>query len=468
MATVLKFDGATPAPGIKVSFSIKQNQSGASLERTHSETLSDGTATAVYKAGNTPGVDIIEVKAGGAKGSITFNVAGGGQVVSTVIVAADPGDVDLGGYSSITVEGRTFDDFPAVGSQVDFSFQVNNSNGVFIHENQSRQQVTRHLDSQGRAVVTYQAGNRSGVDVILVDFPQVPDMSETISINVGQGKTLGEISLQGFKLADPNEWVIRAVVRDRDGNPASDIGVNFNAENGVLDENFVETNINGVAEVTLTTYGRATVEALVENIRQQVTVSVSDYIVPGSLELDVPNSTDEVPVSIRALVRDAQGFPLFGVPVSFYTNKGTFISGDMYSDSVTVETDANGIAQILLSAGTSGTARITANIGNISVSRTISIIFPVDPVEPDDLVITTAAAAAGTVGQSYSFRLRATGGTTPYTWFAVGLLPAGLNLDQTGLISGTPTQIGEFEFDVMVVDARDESDLRAIKMVIAD
>lgn len=43
------------------------------------------------------------------------------------------------------------------------------------------------------------------------------------------------------------------------------------------------------------------------------------------------------------------------------------------------------------------------------------------------------------VGTAYSFQLTATGGTTPIVFTLVTVLPPGLTMDDTGLISGTPT-----------------------------
>jgi Putative Ig domain len=56
------------------------------------------------------------------------------------------------------------------------------------------------------------------------------------------------------------------------------------------------------------------------------------------------------------------------------------------------------------------------------------------------LAITTTTLPSGSVGASYTATLRATGGTTPYTWsLASGTLPAGLSLNSsTGVISGVP------------------------------
>lgn len=68
--------------------------------------------------------------------------------------------------------------------------------------------------------------------------------------------------------------------------------------------------------------------------------------------------------------------------------------------------------------------------------------------------ITTNVLPTATVGQPYSATLQASGGLAPYTWsLNDGLLPTGLSLSPSGLISGTPVSTGSFKFDVLVTDA---------------
>lgn len=61
----------------------------------------------------------------------------------------------------------------------------------------------------------------------------------------------------------------------------------------------------------------------------------------------------------------------------------------------------------------------------------------------------------GTVGQPYSVALTATGGTAPFSWVATAGLPPGLTINaSTGLITGTPTTAGLFNFGVQVSDSK--------------
>jgi C1A family cysteine protease len=70
------------------------------------------------------------------------------------------------------------------------------------------------------------------------------------------------------------------------------------------------------------------------------------------------------------------------------------------------------------------------------------------------LEINTTALPDGELGEAYTATLEATGGKTPYTWNATGL-PDGLNCSAVGVISGTPTEDGDFTVTVNVTDSFD-------------
>ena len=92
----------------------------------------------------------------------------------------------------------------------------------------------------------------------------------------------------------------------------------------------------------------------------------------------------------------------------------------------------------------------------------ISISAAVSPLE-----ITTTSLLAGKEGIGYSATLAAAGGTTPYAWTWSGTLPGGLNLDTAGVISGTPTAAGSYDFTVQVDDSDSQVDTQALSISIS-
>jgi FtsP/CotA-like multicopper oxidase with cupredoxin domain len=81
------------------------------------------------------------------------------------------------------------------------------------------------------------------------------------------------------------------------------------------------------------------------------------------------------------------------------------------------------------------------------------------------LTITTTSLPNGQLGVAYSQTLAASGGPTPYTWsLSAGALPGGLTLSTAGLISGTPTNSGTFNFTVRVADAGGGTATRALSI----
>ncbi len=75
---------------------------------------------------------------------------------------------------------------------------------------------------------------------------------------------------------------------------------------------------------------------------------------------------------------------------------------------------------------------------------------------------------AGIPGVFYQHAFPVTGGIPPYTWAIVdGALPPGLTLDaDTGIVTGTPTLKGVYEFTVQVTDSNGQTAIVACSIKI--
>lgn len=82
--------------------------------------------------------------------------------------------------------------------------------------------------------------------------------------------------------------------------------------------------------------------------------------------------------------------------------------------------------------------------------------YQIEPVPPPVVppAIITTTLPGGVQGQAYQTTLAASGGTPPLVWkLYSGSLPTGLNLNTSGTVSGTPTQIGNYTFTVVTTDS---------------
>ncbi len=97
------------------------------------------------------------------------------------------------------------------------------------------------------------------------------------------------------------------------------------------------------------------------------------------------------------------------------------------------------------------TVRDTGVVGT-SLQATQPLSITINPNSNSELHITSSSPLpSGTVSSQYSVQLTATGGTQPYQWsVSGGALPSGMGLSSAGLLSGTPSDAGNFSFGVTV------------------
>ena len=86
-----------------------------------------------------------------------------------------------------------------------------------------------------------------------------------------------------------------------------------------------------------------------------------------------------------------------------------------------------------------------------AISQAINLNIQLGPLG----VIDTGTLTGGATGANYSYQLRGTGGTGPYTWaLNNGVLPPGLAVNPTtGAIAGKPTVPGSYAFVIKITDS---------------
>lgn len=87
--------------------------------------------------------------------------------------------------------------------------------------------------------------------------------------------------------------------------------------------------------------------------------------------------------------------------------------------------------------------------GPFSVGSAVTLV-----VDAPTILVAPATLPNGTFNTAYSQTVTASGGTAPYSYaVTAGTLPNGLSLSSTGVLSGTPTQAGDYPITITATDS---------------
>ncbi|WP_205529744.1 T9SS type A sorting domain-containing protein, partial [Pedobacter chitinilyticus] len=114
-----------------------------------------------------------------------------------------------------------------------------------------------------------------------------------------------------------------------------------------------------------------------------------------------------------------------------------------------------------LSAGTYTVTIMDANA--CQITRTVTVNQPAAA-----LSLAYGGSSSITKDAAFSYTFAATGGTPGYTYSTTGTRPNGLNLSNSGVLSGTPTATGTFIFNVIATDVNSCTRSIPVSITVAD
>jgi len=172
------------------------------------------------------------------------------------------------------------------------------------------------------------------------------------------------------------------------------------------------------------------------------------------------------------VINNLRGPGTINPPTSIYYNRvgSAFYNGPFYDGNSLINpnelNETNQIQQLQWASfdGTTNAPVLypnTTSLENLENQVTVQL-----KTIPSGAIDSSGALAAGAVGYGYSLQFEAVGGafTPQFTWMASGVsgvadsgIPPGLTLSGTGLLSGTPTVPGTYDFTLTLTDIQNRT-----------
>jgi uncharacterized protein YhjY with autotransporter beta-barrel domain/uncharacterized protein YjdB len=180
-----------------------------------------------------------------------------------------------------------------------------------------------------------------------------------------------------------------------------------------------------------------------------ISVSVVSETDGGATPIDLSDSVTNATSIIIVTLPQHGALTIRGFVVTYTPDAGYFGPDSFTYRAVGLPGSGSSGSQASVALSGTGAKGATPDAG-VSAVATVSIT-----VLSPTLTMTPATLSAATIGAPFSQSFTAAGGTAPYSDYRVsaGALPTGLTLSPTGLLSGTPTASGTFDFTIAATDS---------------
>lgn len=392
-------------------------------------TTQNGFVTVAYTAGSATGTETLTVKVNGAPDKqATLTVSAMSPAIASIGLAGPAGSVRADGATTATLTATVRDASNNPVQDVTVTFET---------EAGTLSANTATTNAQGIALVTLKHTVARNVTVRATASGFTANAQ--VQFTAGSAHTVGLNAMPNAVKPGGTSTLVASVL-DANGNPVPNETVTFaivTAGSGAPQLSFItrQTDANGLASAVYTAganhgtdYVKATASTGASNPApyQAITVSALTQVVGGMDALFV--SREQIAINektvIRATVRDTDGAPVANIPVTFTTSAGAFNG----SATATVNTDAHGVAQVELTAGSqvlvaqvsafangfSRQAQVQVTAGAASAVQLSAAPGTVKPGGSATLyAYVTDANGNPVVGESVSFALTAKGSGQP-------------------------------------------------------
>ena len=413
----------------EVSFQLVTNTSGATLSSTVVNTNALGEATILYRAGGSPGFDVVRASiSNGARIDVSITV-GGGIGGTQVALAGSPTSLSAGQTSILTATVTNNAGSPVIGQAVMFAFAANNSGATLTILNGT-------TDISGRAVALYTAGAANPTTSVedIVQAGVTGSVSPIVITRTAVGGV--QISLTGAptSLSAGQKSILTATVTDSAGNPVNGETITFafaaNNSGATLATLSGTTDVSGRAIAVYTAGSANPTTSVQDTVQAGVAGSPSVGVVVitrggGGVTLSVASDVTSLAAGqiaiITATVTDSASAPVSGQAVTF-----SFSANNSGAQLITLSgtTDASGRAVAQYTAGANSPtisvqdtvlARVPGTAAVVTITRTVGVAtgFQIGVTATPaslaagstSIIVATVTNANGTVaaGQQVSF-----------------------------------------------------------------
>ncbi|MEA4969820.1 MAG: X2-like carbohydrate binding domain-containing protein [Candidatus Pelethousia sp.] len=286
--------------------------------------------------------------------------------------------------------------------------------------------------------ISFDVGNSATFTVHIENNPTLSDNADLSDLTVG-GSTVTDFD------PDDREYNVELPYGTLLGSAAALVGA-------TVDNEFASVDITQASSFP----GSATVVVTAQDGTEKTytvnfTLGDAPATAPSITTASLPDGTVSTEYSQTILATGT-------APITWSKESGDLPDGiDLESDG-----DLSGTPTVV------GTFNFTVRATNTAGSDTqaFSIVISSAPPTGTAPSITTTTLPGGTVGTAYSQTLTANG-DAPITWSKeIGNLPGGLTLSSGGLISGTPTASGTFNFTVKATNGTAPDATKALSIVV--